>query len=253
MLIFVLGFIVVERSSTYILIMLLPVRTHSIHITYRNLSLVSLTDIDHRACDPLNPDGCTRCAHPTTSICCDIHHPTVFIFLDSSFDPPPKLPNRSHLKKFIMGSKEYELSEALEEWREMKTCVTYGESHLIDIGPSIVMPDDVLDRIVACGHYRKIKTLNDLRQETHWNRSNQFGSEVIALIHRIVPHPVTSAVFTTAPLQPRSPQTSLSLPGTSSNNLTTQCPLSVTHQSRKKKCTACGLEGHNSLFFFRPW
>ncbi|KIM60425.1 hypothetical protein SCLCIDRAFT_16347 [Scleroderma citrinum Foug A] len=126
-----------------------------------------------------------------------------------------------------MGSKEYELSKALEEWREMKTHVTYGESHLIDIRPSIVMPDDVLDHI------------------THWNRSNQFGSEVIALIHCIIPHPVTSAVFTTAPLQPCSPQTSLSLPGTSSNNLTTQCPLSVTHQSRKKKCTACGLEGHN--------
>jgi len=154
-----------------------------------------------------------------------------------------------------MNSKEYKLSEALEEWREMKTHVIYGESHLIDIGPSIVMPDDVLDRIVACGHYHKIKTLDDLRQETHWNRSNQFGAELVALIHRIIPHPITPAVFTTTPLQPRSPQTSLSLPGTSSSNPTTRCPLSATDlsvQSRKKKCTACGLEGHNSSLFFYP-
>jgi len=83
--------------------------------------------------------------------------------LDSSFHPVPKLPNRSRLNKFVMSSKEYELSESLEEWREMKTHMIYGESHLIDIGPSIVMPNDVLDRIVACGHYRKIKMLDDLR------------------------------------------------------------------------------------------
>src|SRR5258705_7684186 len=117
-----------------------------------------------------------------------------------------------------MGPKDHELCDALEDWREEKTRKIHGESHLIDIGPSLIMPDGVLDRIVACAHYLKIKSVEDLKRETHWSKTNQFGTEVLSLIHHIIPVPVTSAVFTTAPLQPRRsiPHTSAPPPATSS-------------------------------------
>ncbi|KIJ12990.1 hypothetical protein PAXINDRAFT_14203 [Paxillus involutus ATCC 200175] len=214
-------------------------------------------DVDHRACDPSNQGGCSRCAPLTTSVCCDIHHPDAFHLFDSSFVPVPKLPNRSRLNKFKMGPKEYELCEALEDWREGKTREIHGELNLIDIGPSLVMPDDILDRIVTCAHYLKIKSVDDLRRETHWSKTNQFGAEVISVIHHIIPIPITPAVFTTTPLQSRCSilQTSTSFPVTPSVNLSTsrQLPAEVGRQSettgnsssKKNKCSACGLEGHN--------
>lgn len=137
-----------------------------------------------------------------------------------------------------MGPDEYKLCEALEDWREQKTRETHGESHLMDIGPSLVMPDEVLDRIVACAHYLKIKSVEDLKRETHWSKTNQFGIEVISLIHHIIPVPTASAVLTTTPLQPRSiPQTLTSLPEVSLSNLAL----------KKHKCSACGVEGHNRM------
>lgn len=157
-----------------------------------------------------------------------------------------------------MGPEEQELCEALEDWREEKTHEIHGESHLIDIGPSIIMPDGVLDRILACAHYLKIRSIEDLRQETHWSKTNQFGIEVISLIHHIIPIPVTSALLTTTPLQPRSiPQISTSLPDTLLANSSTSQLLPVVEAStrdrqreanlpsKRKKCSACGLEGHN--------
>ncbi|KIK72801.1 hypothetical protein PAXRUDRAFT_21565 [Paxillus rubicundulus Ve08.2h10] len=64
-----------------------------------------------------------------------------------------------------MDLKEYKLCEALEDWREGKTHEIHDESNLIDIGPSLVMPDDILDCIVTCAHYLKIKSVDDLRHE----------------------------------------------------------------------------------------
>ncbi|KIK74047.1 hypothetical protein PAXRUDRAFT_113888, partial [Paxillus rubicundulus Ve08.2h10] len=163
------------------------------------ISQLNLLDVDHCACDPSNQGGCSCCAPLTTSICCNIHHPNTFHLFDSSFVPVPKLPNRSRLNKFKMGPKEYELCEALEDWREGKTCEIHGELNLIDIGPSLVMPDDILDCIMTCAHYLKIKSVDDLRCETHWSKTNQFGAEVIYVIHHIIHIPITPVVFTTTP------------------------------------------------------
>ncbi|KIK74048.1 hypothetical protein PAXRUDRAFT_176847, partial [Paxillus rubicundulus Ve08.2h10] len=191
-------------------------------------------------------------------ICCNIHHPNTFHLFDSSFVPVPKLPNRSRLNKFKMGPKEYELCEALEDWREGKTCEIHGELNLIDIGPSLVMPDDILDCIMTCAHYLKIKSVDDLRHETHWSKTNQFGAEVIYVIHHIIHIPITPVVFTTTPLQSQCSilQTSMSFPVTPSSvnlSMSWQLPAELGHQSettsnlssKKNKCSACGLEGHN--------
>jgi hypothetical protein len=68
-----------------------------------------------------------------------------------------------------MGPQEHKLCEALEDWRDHKTVEIYGCSHLIDLGPTVVMGDTVLDRIIDCAHHEKIKVIQDLHKETHWS------------------------------------------------------------------------------------
>ncbi|KAG1888914.1 uncharacterized protein F5891DRAFT_966066 [Suillus fuscotomentosus] len=195
-------------------------------------------DSSHLICDPSDEEGCSRCAPTNSKVCCDIHHPLAF----SSFDPivayqPPRLPMRSRLAKYTMESQEHKLCKALEDWRDQKTVEIYGRSHLIDLGPTVVMGDMVLDRIVDCAHFQKIKVAKDLRKETHWSVNDDLAKEVIAIIHCIIP----ISLYTTAPLQ--------------------QCPLStIVHAPNSRlvasngppadvkkvqKCSACGQTGHN--------
>ncbi|KAG2743437.1 hypothetical protein P692DRAFT_201723562 [Suillus brevipes Sb2] len=194
------------------------------------------TEPDHLACDPSRPEGCLRCAPALPETCCDIHHPHAFSFYDTTITlAPSKVPYRSHLTKHEMGPKEHELCDSLEDWREAATRRIYGDSHLNDYGPSLVMPDSVLDRIVGCAHYQKIVTIDDLRKETRWSGVDQFGGDVIAVIHSIIPVSVPVPVFTSNPLQPALPRQSVN--NTSSN----------TQANRKQsRCSACNLEGHNS-------
>jgi hypothetical protein len=111
-----------------------------------------------------------------------------------------------------MGPQEFELRDALEEWRELMTRRVYGDSTLNDYGPGVTMPDSVLDRIIDCAHQHKISTIDDLRKETKWSAADRFGSDVIAIVQRIIPVPVLLPVFTTA-TRPRQ-----SLPSTSQSS-----------------------------------
>ena len=217
----------------------------------------SPTGVDHRAsvCDP---SGCQRCAPIPSSLCCDIHHPD-YLTLDAiATVPRPRVPARSRRTKFTMGPKEFELSEALEDWREQKMRNIHGEAHLIDLGPAAIMPDGVLDRIVECAHTSKIKTVDDLFRETRWawNKTNQFGTEVVTIIHRILPLPVVMSTLTTTPRLVREPATCptvtspVSLPHVSTAlplfDIAIPCSSSSVVVTKKNKCSACGMEGHNS-------
>lgn len=174
-------------------------------------------------------------------MCCDIHHPLAF----SSSDPiivhqPPRLPIRSQLAKYTMGPQECKLCEALEDWRDEKTVEIYGRSHLIDLGPTVVMGDSVLDRIVDCSHFEKIKIIEDLRKETHWSVNDDLAREVITIIHRIIP----ISLYTTTPLQQRPLSNTVSAP----NNGLAQHPAlnPPAGVKRVSRCSACGQPGHNS-------
>ncbi|KAG2343221.1 hypothetical protein BDR05DRAFT_884945 [Suillus weaverae] len=154
---------------------------------------------DHLACDPSLPQGCLRCAPVPPKICCDIHHPNTFLFFDTIIPTLPKGPQRSRLPKHsTMGPVGYELCGLLEDWREAATRRVYGDSNLRDYGPGTVMPDSVLDCIVDCAQHHKILTIQDLRKETRWSGSDQFGSDIIAIIHRLFPVPTSAPVLTLA-------------------------------------------------------
>ncbi|KAG1724446.1 uncharacterized protein EDB91DRAFT_1062838, partial [Suillus paluster] len=124
-------------------------------------------DLSHLICDPSDAEGCSHCAPVIPIVCCDIHHPLAFSSSDTVIPQPPRLPIHSRLAKYTMGPQEYKLCEALEDWRDQKTVEIYGRSPLIDLGPTVVMGDSVLDRIIDCAHHEKIRVIQDLHKETH--------------------------------------------------------------------------------------
>ncbi|KAG0704808.1 hypothetical protein DFH29DRAFT_801165, partial [Suillus ampliporus] len=150
----------------------------------------------------------------------------------------------SHISKYDMGQLDFQLHDSLEEWRESTTRRIYGDSILNDYGPGMTMPDSVLDCIVDCAHHKKNSTTNNLHKETKWSAINRFGSDIIAIIHRIIPVPMLTPVLTMRHLKTNLP--SIIAP----QNNGTQSSHSVTVVARKQlRCGACGIEGHTSKLF----
>jgi len=143
------------------------------------------------------------------------------------------------------------LHNALEEWREVKTKDQYGEAHLEDLGPTLVMPTSVLNHIMDCSYYFKIGSTADLKKETRWDESDWWGDEVVKMIQRLRLHPPSAVLMTNAPCP-----------------LTTTAPHALSNQNAglalgpgalpsvgeavppkvcaKAKCSACGVIGHTS-------
>jgi len=137
------------------------------------------------------------------SICCDIHHPSEFSIYDTpEVSKPPAAPQRSRITKYTKDKHDFQLINALSGWRETKTADVYGWPSLNDLGPSLVMPNVILDRIIDCAHHRKILNVQDLRRETGWSDAEMFGDEVIAVIMQYaapLPPP-----FISTPLRPNA-------------------------------------------------
>ncbi|KAI5982404.1 P-loop containing nucleoside triphosphate hydrolase protein [Pisolithus albus] len=141
-------------------------------------------EADHLMCDTDRPVGCDHCRIILASVCCDIHHPEEFLNLMSSILKSPTAPPRSRIPKYDPTQRDHTLQNALDEWREQTTSAVYGWHHLNDIGPSIVMCNTTLGRIVNCAHHHKINSIQDLRRETAWPDADRYGGEVLSLIQR---------------------------------------------------------------------
>jgi len=187
----------------------------------------------HLQCNIDEPDGCPRCCLMPPSICCDIHHPSEFSIYDTlEVSKPPTAPQRSHITKYTKDKHNFQLVNALSGWRETKTADVYGWPSLNDLGPSLVMPNAILDHIIDCAHHRKILNVQDLRRETGWSDAETFGDEVIAVIMQYaapLPPP-----FISTPLRPNASSSN------TASNLSTPRPESpsqpgpsagVTHQT----------------------
>ncbi|KAG2137187.1 hypothetical protein BD769DRAFT_1351874, partial [Suillus cothurnatus] len=201
-------------------------------------------DSSHLISNVSDAEGCSHCAPIIPKVCCDIHHPLVFSSFERIIVPQlPRLPICSQLAKYTMGPQECKLCEALEDWRDEKTVEIHGHSHLIDLGPTIVMGDSILDRIVDCAHFEKIKTIEDLRKETHWSANDDLAREVISIIHHIIP----ISLYVTTPLQQCPLSNTVSTPN---NGLARNPALNPpTGVKRVLRCSACGQAGHNSKSF----
>ncbi|KIK91052.1 hypothetical protein PAXRUDRAFT_13993 [Paxillus rubicundulus Ve08.2h10] len=76
---------------------------------------------------------------------------------------------------------DYNLHEALQDWHENKTAAIFGWAALNDLGPSLLMTNVLLDRIIDCAHHHKIHTIQELWKETSWTDSEKYG-EVLTII-----------------------------------------------------------------------
>ena len=85
-------------------------------------------------------------------VCCDIHHPSEFLAYDSNIQKPAAH-SRSRIQKYPKEKHNFMLQDALDDWHDEKTTAVYGWARLNDLGPALIMPNSILDRIVDYAHH----------------------------------------------------------------------------------------------------
>ncbi|THH02082.1 hypothetical protein EW026_g714 [Hermanssonia centrifuga] len=164
---------------------------------------------DHHLCDPTTIYGCRRCFPFPPRVCCDLHDPTSEIvkqypppIVDKAIAKATRAANkRSILKPYIHGEMNKELRSALRKWRVQKVIDVYGEGTLIDLGPGLILPIDVIHRIVDCIHDGKIDSVEALRRETKWGGAEEYGNEVLEVARPFRPTPKLELLTTTQPME----------------------------------------------------
>jgi ATP-dependent DNA helicase RecQ len=189
------------------------------------------TDSDHFACDPTNPAGCQHCIIRQPAVCCALCNPQIFTDFAHS-DPalrPKRTRKRSSIPDYTPDQYDTGLRDALNEFREQETVKKFGKSRLKNSGPGLIMPNDILKRIIDCVHAQKITNKEDLQHETRWSRIDQFADAVLAIIDTC-----------------RRPSSSSSLTPEAASSVSTATNTKKVPKIGKSHCGACGEVGHNS-------
>ena len=145
---------------------------------------------------------------------------------------PSVVPRRSRLSDYKPDEQDQRLRLALHDYRQRKTADKYGLPALYDIGPSLYMTNEVLDRITDCAHFNKIENGEDLRRQTRWTWANEDVDEMLEIIRRFPRTSSAAPLTTTKPLQPRSAPPQALLLG------------SPVPTKRRNRCSSCKQEGH---------
>lgn len=184
---------------------------------------------DHKQCRPDLPDGCPRCRPGIPDPCCEDCHPDAFA--DFALVPPRPKPSKPKLHrvstKYEKGRADFALRDALLVFRREQTIKSFGISALKSLGPGLVLPDQLLDRIVDCAHHGYITSAQSLLEYTRWDGSHEYASDVLALI---------DAHRTSTTVQPgsESAPTSRTTPSLSTKPVT---------------CGACKQGGHTGAYW----
>lgn len=98
----------------------------------------------------------------------------------------------------------------------------FAESVVETLGAKLLVPDEVVERLVACSQAFKITTVSDITKETGWtNEDNwveELGESLLAILHEHFPLPLPEIPVTTENGTPPAKQ--------------------------KGSCTACGATDH---------
>ena len=123
---------------------------------------------DHEKCDPLIFGGCTHCQPQSSSICCDLCHPSYFQQFEIEVGHQPPMPCQSVIKPFEMDGNNKKVKEALLAWHHQQALKKLGSVLLWQHGAKYLMGEKTIDHLVACIHMHKIKTICDICKETGW-------------------------------------------------------------------------------------
>lgn len=162
------------------------------------------------------------------TICCELCHPDPFadFALPDLQARPKRGRNRATIKDYKSEPRDLQLMDALDDFREQETVKEFGKITLRTTGPSLIMSNEILKRLVDCAHYFKIKNKGDLVHETRWSRAEKYSEKILALIQSHSPPPPPPAPLEGVALTP-----------------TTGKPAKGSGLSR---CGACGELGHIS-------
>lgn len=200
-----------------------------------------LTASNHMACRTDVPLGCPRCAVTTPIICCELCTPGHFESFAHVDEPKRKAqPSRSHVETdYKADSHQMDLRDALDAFREAKTIAIFGLANLRDLGPSLIMSNDVLERIIDCSRARKISSREELVKETRWHRAAEDGEEILTIVRSHQPQiaPLPSILLISSPLRPRPEVINDVLP-----------PSALLPPKKRNKCKQCKAEGHIGKF-----
>ena len=206
---------------------------------------------DYKHCDPENPSGCTRCAPKTSTICCDLCHPSFFKPYHVSATTMSTLPTtgKSRVKSGEFTAEDHKLRTAIFSWRQAHAIEEYGENAVQEYGTCLLISDRLVDRLVLCARSGKLSTVASIFKETGW-RKDWAGTHAPSLLAVIISHaplPASSSESAaTASVMPTEVSAS------TSDAITTPQPAKKARV--KQQCSRCkGLSlnssGHISMYF----
>ncbi|KAH9831739.1 P-loop containing nucleoside triphosphate hydrolase protein [Rhodofomes roseus] len=153
------------------------------------LTSTYLTEPDNPPC---RPTGCSRCATRSPVVCCILCSPDAQCFkaiAPGECHTAARPDGASRIKKdMVISPAGRDLRTALNTFRRERTIEKYNKALLDALGPSVILPDNVLDHLVECAQAGKIKSATDLQREVgkKWGKVQEHGEAVIALIMRCV-------------------------------------------------------------------
>ncbi|KAF8193661.1 hypothetical protein BJ912DRAFT_924339 [Pholiota molesta] len=143
----------------------------------------------HLLCDPETPTGCQRCKPREDSICCDICQPDAFEKYQVLVEKAQKSTVKSHVKPFTMSDADRNFKTDLQTWRRHVASAKFNGPTVRTLGVRILMPDQILDRIIDCAHAGKIVNVEQLAKESGWGKERliEFGEDLIKMILKHYP------------------------------------------------------------------
>ncbi|KAM5542547.1 hypothetical protein V8D89_004006 [Ganoderma adspersum] len=92
--------------------------------------------------------------------------------------------------EYIMTDKDHEFCLALHKLRRDKMQACFGTAILHNLGPGLIMSYTMLEQIAECARAHKLRSLDDLYEETKWHETRELGDQVLELVSKYYPLPV---------------------------------------------------------------
>jgi hypothetical protein len=144
---------------------------------------------------------------------------------------------KSTIKPFEVTSSNWDLKATLLNWRREQAITRFGNVLVRTYGPNLFMSDEIVERIIVCAHWDKLKTAAHILKETHWCEDwvDDYADSLLALIK-------TYSI-------PLSASTSVR-----ESTLSSSATPNVQKQRRAPpRCSRCKQEGHIGMFICWPF
>ncbi|THH18248.1 hypothetical protein EW146_g2695 [Bondarzewia mesenterica] len=153
---------------------------------------------DHQNCRSDVPTGCARCSPPSIDkqLCCSLCSPASFTHLHFLESPttrtcPPQYPPPPSARRLDMKYKatpiDMDLRGALHEFQKERMQAKYGAALLKNLGPAMIMSNDILQRIVDAAHTGHITSIGDLKHDLKWNQVEEYGQDIVCIVSAHAP------------------------------------------------------------------